>query len=280
MDPHFRAFSFVDRIVPGAVSNLVRGAYVIPAALRAFPLSLVTEAVGQLAAWGAMERTQFQRRPVAGLAGQVELLRAVEPGQTLTLEAELETVDHDAIAYSGMASVEGTPVAQLHHCVGPMLPAADFDDPEALRRRHKLLCGAGAEPGVFPGIPEPRWELGQGERGRWRQATLQVPAEAALFQDHFPRRPVFPGTLILQTNLLLAAAISKELPLARTGNHWGIAAITDVKLRTFIAPGELLTLEATLAAQTDATATLRVDTRRQQRTVGAAQIHLAAQGPP
>ncbi len=55
--------------------------YVIPSELRDFPLALVGEAIGQLAAWAAMAAVEFGQRPVAGLAGSIELLHApVRPG--------------------------------------------------------------------------------------------------------------------------------------------------------------------------------------------------------
>jgi len=54
MDPHFRAFSFVDRITSVNGGNKIRGCYTIPSGLKDFPSSLAGEAVGQLAAWAAM----------------------------------------------------------------------------------------------------------------------------------------------------------------------------------------------------------------------------------
>src|SRR5436190_14589659 len=103
MDQHFRAFSFVDRITAMVPAQTIAGAYAIPEAISNFPASLVAEAVGQLAAWAAMASTNFQRRPVAGLAGKIELLGPVLPGQILQLSAQLQSVDNDAVAYGGVA---------------------------------------------------------------------------------------------------------------------------------------------------------------------------------
>ena len=103
MDGHFRAFSFVDRITSVQPGVQVRGLYQIPPGIAEFPLALAAEAVGQLAAWSAMARLDFKRRPVAGIANSVELLSPVRPGQTLELAAEIEEVDFDAVAYCGTA---------------------------------------------------------------------------------------------------------------------------------------------------------------------------------
>jgi hypothetical protein len=63
---------------------------VIPSELRDFPLPLVGEAIGQLAAWAAMAAVEFGQRPVAGLAGSIELLGEPRPGQVLELAAGLD----------------------------------------------------------------------------------------------------------------------------------------------------------------------------------------------
>src|SRR5262249_39874024 len=130
------------------------GSYTIPRNIQSFPGSLVGEAVGQLAAWAAMAAVDFEKRPVAGLAGAVEMLAPVQPGQVIELEATLESIDSEAVSYEGVAHSGGQPVIRLQHCVGPMIPVQEFDDPAALRERFAVLCGAGAEPGGFGGIPQ------------------------------------------------------------------------------------------------------------------------------
>ena len=250
----------------------VRGTYAIPAALEEFSSSLVAEATGQLAAWGALAAVDFKSRPVAGIAGLVELLAPVRPGDTLELAAEIESVDADAIAYGGTASVGGSPVLRLHHCVGPMLPVEDFDDPQALRDHSALLCAAGAAPGGFGGVPDLDCEDISGEPGKFLRTNLQVPTEAAFFCDHFPRKPVFPGTLLMRSKLKLVAILSAEIPLPKPGCEWRFKCITGMKLRAFIEPGELLELEAKLIAKEGDSLTIAVETRRGQRLAGAAQV--------
>jgi 3-hydroxymyristoyl/3-hydroxydecanoyl-(acyl carrier protein) dehydratase len=141
---HFGAFSFVDRITQFAPGKGAHGLYHVPAAVRAFPACLVAEAVGQLAAWVSMEHIGYRGRPVAALAGETLFLDSVAPGDLIQLVVEIDHVDDDAVSYRGFADVNGKRVIELNDCLGPMLPAADFDDPEALRERFTLLCGEGA----------------------------------------------------------------------------------------------------------------------------------------
>ena len=186
MDGHFCAFSFVDRITQPGVH--VRGVYQIPSGISEFPISLVAEACGQLAAWMAMATLDFKLRPVAGIAPVIELLGSVHPGQTLELASDIESLDAEAVAYSSVANVNGTPVLRLQHCVGPMVPLEDYDDPVLVKARYELLCGAGATPGAFRGVPPLALEYTGGEIGKSASAILRVPPAADFFADHFPHR--------------------------------------------------------------------------------------------
>jgi 3-hydroxymyristoyl/3-hydroxydecanoyl-(acyl carrier protein) dehydratase len=280
MDHHFRAFSFVDRITSVRSGVRICGSYIIPSNLGAFPASLVAEAVGQLAAWAAIAGVDFERRPVAGLAGAIDLLAPVRPGQVLELAAELASLDADAVAYDGTAHADGIPVMRLEHCVGPMVAVADFDDPKAIRDRFALLCGSGATPGSFGGLPSLVLDRTNGEAGHSVRATFQVPLSAPLFADHFPRRAVFPGSLLMHLNLQLAAALATEMTLPARGGRWGLRTVLDVKLRAFIPPGESLDIEARLDELAENSATVAVDTRNGNRVVGSARVLLVPEEGP
>jgi 3-hydroxymyristoyl/3-hydroxydecanoyl-(acyl carrier protein) dehydratase len=274
MDEHFRAFSFVDRIHAIQPGVRIRGSYAIPAAITSFPASLVAEAVGQLAAWAAMVALDFKCRPVAGLAASIDLLATVHPGQVIELAAELETLDTEAVAYGGTAHAGGVPVIRLQHCVGPMMPLEEFDDPQALRARFALLQDAGATPGAFGGVPSFTLDRSGGEAGQWLRATLHVPTSAPFFADHFPRRPVFPGTLLMNSNLELAAALAAQLAPPTAGGRWVLCSMSDVKLRAFTPPGETLEIEVRLNQLSTNAATVSVETHKNKRLISGARVLL------
>ena len=273
MDAHFRAFSFVDRITSVHDGKQIRGRYVIPSQQGDFPLSLVGEAVGQLAAWAAMAAVDFAQRPVAGLAGSIELLGEPRAGQVLELAANLEHVDTESVEYSGTAHVDDTPVIRLVDCVGPMVQLSEFDDPQAVRLRFEELSRIGAVAGGFPGLPELTLERTGGEAGDWVCANFQVPTEAAFFADHFPRRPVFPGSLLMHMNLQLGAVLAAEIPSPAKG-RWMLGIIRDMKLRTFILPGTTLRLEATLKQHSPDRASLDLKTRAADEVISTAGLTL------
>lgn len=275
MEGPFCAFSFVDRIVAIEPGLRAQARYAIPARLPAFPISLVAESVGQLAAWTAMAATGFRTRPVAGLAGRIDILGPAKPGQRVDVAVEMNQVDEDAIAYRGVATVAGAAILMLDECVGPMLPAEQFDDPATLRGRYDLLCSAGATPGAFPGMDPLPFHVSEG-RGPRRQATLRVPETAPFFADHFPRQPVLPGTLLLDAMFRLAQVVAHEAEPPPHPGLWSPRTASEVKVRAFIAPGDTLEVEAVVRERDPQRVRLRLGAKVGVRTVATARVELSA----
>jgi 3-hydroxymyristoyl/3-hydroxydecanoyl-(acyl carrier protein) dehydratase len=274
MDGHFRAFSFVDRVTDLDPGRAVAGVYLIPAGVASFVPSLVAEAIGQLAAWAAMSKLDFTLRPVAGIAKRVDFLSTARPGQTMELTATLDSVDESAVAYSGCARIGGREVLRLVNCVGPMLPATDFDDPEVMRRRFDLLREGGAIPGLYGGVPEFALNRTGGHAGEFATARLGIPASAPFFADHFPRRPIFPGTLLVHCMLRLAADFASEVPGPTPAGSWQARDVVDVKIRSFTEPGAQLDLEARLKERDGARAIIGLQCRNGARLVGSTRATL------
>ena len=268
MSQHFRAFSFVDRILADETGNSISGRYAIPAGIADFPLS---EAIGQLAAWSSMAATGFEVRPVAGIAGRVEFPGTVKPGDVLELEATLVKADLEAVGYDGLAKVNGETVVRLLDTLGPMVPMVDFDDPEAMRGRYELLTTTGADPFAFGGVPLMNTEKTGGTTGESAEGVLRVPESAAFFGDHFPRNPVFPGTLLMNLKLGFALDFAKEVEPDTT---WKPAAACDVKLRSFMPPGEVLDLKAEVESRDESLLRVIVTTRKGKRLYSSAKFEL------
>jgi 3-hydroxyacyl-[acyl-carrier-protein] dehydratase len=73
----------------------------------------------------------------------------------------------------------------------------------------------------------------------------QVPKENTIFEGHFPGYPLMPGVLLIeamaQTSgwLLIAHLKFERMPF--------LAAVKEAKMRDFVNPGDLLTIDAKLA---------------------------------
>ncbi|MEM6915870.1 MAG: hypothetical protein AAF491_04815, partial [Verrucomicrobiota bacterium] len=252
------------------VGKQITGSYHIPESDSDFPLSLVSESIGQCAAMSSMKAVDFRFRPVAGIAGAVDFLGTVKPGDTLELEATLVKADEEAVGYDGVARVNGEPVVQLHDCLGPMVPMEDFDDPVAVSARYDLLKGGGAEPDAFTGVDEFDFELEELDPGTSATGSFQIPEAAAFFGDHCPRNPVFPGTLLMNLNLRFVQKLAETLD----GGLWKAKGMKNVKLRAFMPPGESLSLSAEVEEIEGDKATILVQSRRGKRVNSGARVLL------
>ncbi len=278
MSERFAAFSFVDRITR-RTTHRIEGRYTVPARATGFPASLIAEAVGQLAAWSAMSSLDFGLRPVAGIAAQTRYLRLPRPGQTLMLEAEIARCDAEAVAYSGRATIDGQCALELVDCIGPMLPMQDFDSSAAVRADFDTLCGPGAAPDRFAGVPAPQVQM-TGQVGALRiEASLRVPTrgEAAFFGDHFPRRPVYPGTLLIDALAGLAVKLAHAGVGALQASDWLPRVVSDVKIRAFTPPGATLALLAEVLDSDSRSSRIKLLARADGKVVASARIEV---GPP
>jgi 3-hydroxymyristoyl/3-hydroxydecanoyl-(acyl carrier protein) dehydratase len=245
--------------------------------LPEFSTCLVVEAVGQLAAWLAMAQSGFRGRPVAALSREMRILGEAVPGDILDLGVAIESCDLLAVAFDGWARIGDTPVLELHRCLGPMLPLEDFDAPEEVRRDFETLCGPSARPGGFRGVDEPDLTLIDRIPGQRLRAAISVPVSAPFFADHFPRRPVLPATLLLDAQIRLALRLAGET--VSPGQRLRLAKIADLKMRSFILPGQRVEAETTLRSATDGAAVLSLAARVDGRLVATARVEIVPRGP-
>jgi 3-hydroxyacyl-[acyl-carrier-protein] dehydratase len=89
------------------------------------------------------------------------------------------------------------------------------------------------------------------------RTEARVPVESTIFEGHFPGYPLMPGVLLIeamaQTSgwLVIAATKFTRMPF--------FAALKEAKLRSFITPGQMLSLSAKLLHEGSGFAVTRAD---------------------
>jgi len=236
------SFHLVDRIDELEPERSARGTLAVPASIDAFPACLVVEAIGQLAAWVAMQRASFERRPVAARADDVRVFGTITPGDLLELAIRVKSCRSVAIAYEGECLVGGRTLVELRGAVGAMLPMSEFESPETARARFEALRAGGLPPREFPGRAAfaPRVISRKVADGRI-EAELEAAPPGPLYADHFERRPVYPATLLLDAQLRLALALEPSFEAASVDDVPAGSRLLHVKVRSFTPPGGRVT---------------------------------------
>jgi 3-hydroxyacyl-[acyl-carrier-protein] dehydratase len=102
------------------------------------------------------------------------------------------------------------------------------------------------------------------------RADATVPTESTIFEGHFPGRPLMPGVLLIES----MAQASGWLIIARTRFERMpfLAALKEVKLRTFVTPGQALSVAAKLVHEGSGFAVTEADVRHEGKAICNAQI--------
>jgi len=98
-------------------------------------------------------------------------------------------------------------------------------------------------------------------------ALRNVPNTLAIFDSHFPRRPILPGVLILGSLGELARRLLEE-----DGGHWRLAGAGKVGFRHFVQPGDQMELEVKLKERGSGEATLSGEVKVDGKVVTRARI--------
>ena len=114
--------------------------------------------------------------------------------------------------------------------------------------------------------------------GRTIRTEATVPNTSTIFEGHFPGYPLMPGVLLIET----MAQTSGWLVVATNTNFERVAflaAVKDVKLRTFVKPGDVTRVAAKLmhegSGYADDHAQLDIDGK-----TSATRAHLPRDGVP
>lgn len=120
-----------------------------------------------------------------------------------------------------------------------------------------------------PTLPAGLDRLLEWEPGRRAVAVRNVPATLPVFDHHFPRHPVLPGVLLLESMAALARTIAD-------GGHWRLVSARGVRFKHFVAPGDQVHISVDVTTTTKDTTEVRAAARVEDRVVATARALVLA----
>lgn len=116
------------------------------------------------------------------------------------------------------------------------------------------------------------WRVG--ERAR---AIKNVALSEDFFDDHFPRRPVMPGVLILEGLAQLSGLLLEASLLAKCGTNAKavLTVLERTKFREMVRPGDSLVYHAEVMSVNESGGKARVEARLGDRVVTSTQMVFA-----
>ena len=250
-------FLFVDRVLECTPEVSIHGIKHITAddyylcqddhGRTCFIPSLVGETLGPLAAWNVMVACDFAQRPVAGVCASAKFQRSAYVGETLLLEAFIDSLDSEMVAYHATARVGDQVVCTLEGSLGPLLPVHDFIDPQFARRQwaeiNRPAVGLVLENTVGEHLFSKKVVNHQMTFDRLCSieplvgcvAEKCLTRAAEYWPDHFPNKPVLPLTVLLECKRNLARSFLERSGLS---DFSVLHEVRKIKMHAFILPGD------------------------------------------
>ncbi len=267
-------FLFVDRIYEYEAGKSIRGLknvtrnesffYWLPDGKRVLSPAVVTEAVAQLGAWLKMASTDFTKRAVL-LADELTSYHGFAvPGDQIDLSVEMLDFADDVVVTRSQASVNGHVILDVKCCRGYLLPIEDFSNPEDVKRTFRNLYRPelknvsrinGNAEALLPAFAGMRVLEGlrfidgiiEHQPGRRVVGFKNFSSCEPYFTEHFPRKPVVPGVLIMTfMGEVCQYLIKQDLQVPLRERALIPTFIRNVRFRKFVEPGDQCILTADL----------------------------------
>lgn len=198
--------------------------------------SIVGEALGQLCSWNVLKTTDFKFRPVGGVIQEIQMFEEAVVGDAILLESNIEALDveNPLVSFSGRASVDGKTLLTVNNSLAPLLPLEEFNDINKVRMDFERLWHSN---GVMKSVTHSAHyqfnyeKLTHDEKKLVTKKTISP--SAFYLADHFPRKPVFPLSLLIQYNLHLA--LTELYPNEKKKR---VCSVRKVKIGNFVLPGD------------------------------------------
>lgn len=256
-------FYLVDRILEVVPGQRIRGLKLVsthdpvleqsPTAGAVLAPSLVVESLAQTSAWLILATTGFRQRGVLAGLRDIQIGSPAPLGCRLDVVSTVDSWSDEAVVFATEASLDGELVLSIAGAMCFLIAADELEDPRQTEAHYRALCGAGdsvldapRQPHIVTPSSPPQWLPYDSAIDltvdREASALKWVVMADPVFATHFPRFPVMPGVLVLQS----ITDVARRLLYASSENGatWRLRRIQGARFRRYVRPGDQLVLRA------------------------------------
>lgn len=241
------------------------------------PRSLTIEAIAQLISWLVICSRDFTVKPVAVMTDGTQFTDDVRPGDQMLLRAEITSMHDDDALCCGTAEVDGKIVTRLTNGVCAFVPLDELEYRDDVRARAYALMGrkdlsefitggiaARAGDAVASGS-DGNFRLclvdkiTKMEHGKCVQGLKSITMTEEYTVDHFPRKHIMPGTMIIESLVQLSEIFLAESVKSSRGVNIKIlvSSTRKLKFRHYVVPGDQMLMDVNLVDLTEEAAAVK-----------------------
>ena len=258
------------------------------------PRSLTMESIAQLISWLVIISKDFTVKPVAVMTENIKLSGYAIPGDQLLIRAEIKSMHESDALCNGTIEVDGKIITELKNGVCAFIPLEELEDITTVKEKALLLTGNRnlqefidkTKSGV-DSVDDSRLinsdnyfdlhlvdKVLEMEIGKHIKGVKSLSMTEYFIVDHFPKKHVMPGTMIIESFVHLSEKLLAETVKAESGHRIKILIKEShkVKFRNYVRPGDQVLLDINLINLTNNTALVKAKATVNKKLVTSAQL--------
>lgn len=255
------------------------------------PRSLSVEAIAQLISWLVIYTKDFSAKPIAVMIDKTKFHDVIRPGDQLFIRAEINSMHKDEALCSGTAEVNGKIVTELHNGICAFIPIEELEDTLTVKRKflslfgrknlHEFLKDAdlksrdnsylNSDNNFNLNLMDKVVEIEIGKRVR---GIKNITMTEDFIVDHFPKKHVMPGTMIVESFIQLSEKLLSDTIKAQRGSTVKILfdESRKLKFRQYVKPGDKMVVDINLIDLQNDTALVKAKATVDNKLVTAGEL--------
>ncbi len=254
------------------------------------PRTLSFEAIAQLISWLVIYTKDFTVKPVAVMTAHTKFFGEIRPGDQLLIKAEIVSLNEQDALCKGSLEIDGKIIAELDNGICAFIPLDELENPSTVKDLYLTLSGDMTlekflQSSTSTATTQNRFggntfdlnlidKVVDLEPGKVIRGIKSITMTQDFIVDHFPKRHVMPGTMIMETFVQLTERLLQE---SATQNGMGKIKVFvkeghKIKFRQYVKPGDQMEVEISLLDFQDNFASIKAKATVDGKLVSSAKM--------